>query len=245
MDIYLSSASWSIIHRSLHRPNVGWSCKCGWFIFVKGKRSLSLGDCWNATPRYSFYREVELKMCPAVIRNTHFITSPAAPRGPTLSMSSHSVGRWAGSHFNSSFWEDGGKKNGEDKSERERARVQECRQRLTPSGLRSDAPPCTPYCLYQSYYSSRRDQGWHNNNNNNERIMGMEKIKQRWKNNESPECLLRQRCAGKAKENTHPQSVYHAGTHTSVHTMCARKQSAGTWRIGTLHFKSPDSAYSH
>lgn len=120
MDIYLSSASWNIIHRSLHRPNVGWSCKCEWFILVKGKQSLSLGVCWNATLKNSFSREVWLKMCPAVIRNTHFITSPVAPWGPTLSMSSHPVERWAGSHFNSSFWE---KKNyvrrrWEDKAER-------------------------------------------------------------------------------------------------------------------------------
>lgn len=125
MDIYLLSASWNIIHRSLHRPNVGWSCKCGWFILVKGKQSLRLGDCWNATLKDSFSREVWLKMCPTVIRNTHFITSSEAPWGPTLSMSSHPVERWAGSHFNSSFWEikDYVRRRWDDKAEKERERA--------------------------------------------------------------------------------------------------------------------------
>lgn len=215
MDIYLSSASWNIIHRSLHRPNVGWSCKCGWIILVKGKQSLSLNDCWNATLKDSFYWEVWLKMCPTVIRNTHFITSSAAPWGPTLSMSSHPVERWAGSHYNSSFWEKKKRLWQERISQRER------RQRQTPSGERSDAPPCTSYGLYQSYYSSRRDEGWHNNNNNNyERITEMEKFTQRWTHNESLECLLRQQCVERPKKTHTPVclSCRHTGIHTHTRT---------------------------
>lgn len=123
------------------------------------------------------------------------------PRVQTLARQDIEFEQWVGNHSNSPV--------------RKRLCLSKKSLRQIPSGQNSDAPPCTPYCLYLKPLFFRSGEGGHNNNNNR-RIMEMEKFAQTRKNNESPGCLLRQQL--EANTPTFSLSLAPSYTHSHKYT---------------------------